>query len=59
MEDEVAFMVCNLMLNIMQASLLSLHVNRYIHTPLSNSPQVMASDESQTVQADYLQEIQQ
>jgi hypothetical protein len=44
------------MLNIMQASLLSLHVNGYIHTSLSDSPQEMASNELQTVQADYLQE---
>ena|SRR6266550_998845 len=62
MEDKVTSRVCNLMLNIMQASLLvSLHVNGYIHTSLciSDSPQLMASNESQTVQADYLQEIQQ
>jgi len=59
MEDKVTSRVCNLMLNIMQASLLSLHGNGYIHTSLSNSPQVMASNESQTVQADYLQATQQ
>ena len=47
------------MLNIMQASLLSLHVNGYINTSSSDSPEVMGSNESQTVQADYLQEIQQ
>ena len=58
MEDKVTSMVCNLMLNIMQASLLSLHVNGYIHTSLTDSPQVMVSNESQTVQADYLQKIQ-
>jgi len=60
MEDKVTSRVCNLMLNIMLASLLSLHmVNGYIHTSLSDSPQVMASNESQTVQGDYLQETQQ
>ena len=61
MEDKVASRVCDLMLNIMQASLLSLHVNGYIHwhTSLSGSPQVMALNELQTVQADYLQETQQ
>jgi hypothetical protein len=59
MEDKITSRVCNLMLNIMQASLLSLHVNGYIHTTLSDSPQVMASNESQTVEADYLQEAQQ
>ena len=60
MEDEVTSRVCNLMLNIMQASLLLLQVNGYyIHTSLSDSPQVMASNESQTVQAYYLQETQQ
>ena len=60
MEDKVTFRVCNLMLNIMQASLLSLHEIHewYIHTSLSDSPQVMASNESQTVQADFLQETQ-
>ena len=58
MEDKVASRVCNLMFNIMQASLLSLHMNGYIHTSLSDSPQVMASSESQTVQADYLPETQ-
>ncbi len=57
MEDKVTSRVCNLMLNIMQASLLSLHVNGYIHS-LTNSPQVMASNELETVQADYLQETQ-
>ena len=31
MEDKVTSSVCDLMLNIMQASLLSLHVNGYIH----------------------------
>ena len=56
MKDKVTSRVCNLMLNIMQASLLSLHVNGYIYISLSDSPQVMASDESQTVQADYLQD---
>ena len=35
------------------------HWNKYIHTSLSNTPQVMASDESQMVLADYLQETQQ
>ena len=59
MEDKVTSRVCNLMFNIMQASLLSLHMNGYIHTSLSDSPQVMASSESQTVQADYLPETQQ
>ena len=59
MEDKVTPRVCNLMLDIMQASLLSLHVHGYIHKSLSDSPQVMASNESQTVQADYLQETQQ
>ena len=59
MEDKVTSSVCNLMLNVMQASLLSLDVNGYIHTSLSDSPQVMAANESQTVQADYLQETQQ
>jgi hypothetical protein len=59
MEDKVTSRVCDLMLNIMQASLLSLHVNGYIHTSLTDSPHVMASNESQTVQADYLQETQQ
>ena len=59
MEDKVTSKVCDLMLNIMQASLLSLHVNGYIHTSLSDSPQKMASNEWQTVQADYLQETQQ
>jgi hypothetical protein len=58
MEDKVTSRVCNLMFNIMQASLLSLHVNGYIHTSLSDSPQVMASNESWTFQADYLQETQ-
>ena len=58
MEDKVASRICNLMLNIMQAFLLSLHVNGYIHTS-SNSPQVMASNGSPTAQADYLQEAQQ
>jgi hypothetical protein len=56
MEDKVASRVCNLMLNIMQTSLLSLYVNGYIHTSLSDSPQVMASNELQTAPADYLQE---
>ncbi len=59
MEDKVTSSVCNLMLNVMQASLLSLDVNGYIHISLSDSPQVMAANESQTVQADYLQETQQ
>ena len=59
MEDKVTSRVCNLMLNIMHASLLSLHVNGCIPTSSSDSPQVMASNESQTVQAVYLQEIQQ
>jgi hypothetical protein len=59
MEDKVASRVCNLMLNIVQASLLSLYVNGYIHTSLSDSPQLKASNESQNVQADYLQETQQ
>ena len=59
MEDKVTSRVCNLMLNIMQASLFSLHVNRYIHTLLSDSPQVMVSNDLQSVQADYLQETQQ
>ena len=60
MEDEVTSRVCNLMLNIMQASLLLLQVNGYyIHTSLSDSPQVMASNESQTVRAHCLQEPQQ
>ncbi len=59
MEDKVTSRVCNLILNIMQASLLSLHVNGYIHTSLFDSPQVMASNESQIVQADYLQQVQQ
>jgi hypothetical protein len=57
MEDKVTSRVCNLMPNIMQASLLLWHMNGYIHTS-SNSPQVMASNGSQTVQADYLQETQ-
>jgi hypothetical protein len=47
------------MLNIMLASLLSLHVNGFIHTLLFDSPQMMASNALQTVQADYLQETQQ
>jgi hypothetical protein len=38
-----------LMLNIVQASLLSLHVNWFFHTSLSDSPQVMASNVPQTV----------
>ena len=59
MEDKVTSRVCNLMFNIMQASLLSLNVNGYIHTSLSDLPQLMASNESQIVQADYLQETQQ
>ena len=60
MEDKVTSRVCNLMLNIMQASLLLLHVDKYIHTSLlSDSLQLMASNESQTVQADYLQQNQQ
>jgi hypothetical protein len=59
MEDKVTSRVCNLMLNIMQASLLSLHVNGYIHRSLTDSPQLMASSDPQTVQADYLQETQQ
>ena len=59
MEDKVTSSVCNLMLNVMLASLLSLDVNGYIHISLSDSPQVMAANESQTVQADYLQETQQ
>jgi hypothetical protein len=59
MEDKVTSRICNLMLNIMQASLLSLHVNGYIHTSLSDSPQEMASNDLQTVQADDLQETQQ
>ena len=46
------------MLNIMQASLLSLHMNGYIHTSLSDSPQVMASNASQIVQDFDLQENQ-
>ena len=46
------------MLNIMQASLLSLHVNRYNHISLADLPQLMASNESQTVQAHYLQQTQ-
>jgi len=58
MEDKVTSRVCNLMLNIMQASLLSLHVNGY-HTSLSDSLQVMASNGLQTVQAHHLQETQQ
>jgi hypothetical protein len=59
MENKITSRVGNLMLNIMQASLLSFHLDGYIHTLLSNSPQVMASNESQTVQADHLQETQQ
>ena len=60
MEDKVTSRICNMMLNMMQASLWSsLHVNGCIHTSLSGSPQLMASNESQTVQADYLQETQQ
>ena len=61
MEDKVTSRVCNLMLNVMQASLLSLYVNGYIlsHTSLSDLPQVMVSNESQIAQADYLQETQQ
>ena len=59
MEDKVTSRVCNLMLNIVQASLLSLHVNGYIHTSLSDLPQVMAVSELQTVQADYLPDTQQ
>ena len=59
MEDKVTSWVCNLMLNIVQASLLLLHVNGYIHTSLSDPPQMMVSNESQTAQADYLQETQQ
>ena len=56
MEDEVTSRVCNLMLNIMKASLLSLHVNGYcIHTLSFDSLQLMASNEPQTVQADHLQ----
>ena len=59
MEDKVTSRVCHLMLNIMQASLLSLPVSGYtVPTSLSDSPQVMASSESQTVQADYLPETQ-
>ena len=58
MEDKITSRVGNLMLNIMQASLLSLPVSGYtVPTSLSDTPQVMASSESQTVQADYLQEI--
>jgi hypothetical protein len=57
MEDKVTSRVSNLMLNIMQASLSSLHVNDgYLPTSLSNSLQLMASNESKTVQAHYLQE---
>jgi hypothetical protein len=59
MEDKVTPRVCNLMLNIVQASLLSLYMNGYIYTSLSDSPQVLASNELQTVQAYYLQETQQ
>ena len=61
MEDKVTSRVCNLMLNIMHASLLSLQVNGCIHISLllSDLPQLMASNESQTVQPDSLQEIQQ
>ena len=59
MEDKVTVRVCNLVLNIMQASLLSLQVNGHIHTSLSDSPRVMASNESQCVQAYNLQETQQ
>ena len=59
MEDKVTPRICDLMLNIMQASLLLLYVNGKIHTLLSDSPQVMASNESQTVQAYCLQETQQ
>jgi hypothetical protein len=58
MEDKVTSRVCYLMLNIMQASLLSLHVSVYIHTLLSASPPLMVSNELLTAQADYLQATQ-
>ena len=49
MEYKVASRVSDLMLNIMQASLLSFPVNGDIDTSLSHLPQVMASNELQDV----------
>jgi len=52
MEDKVASIVCNLMLNVMYTSLSSL--NMFDYASLLNLPQLMESNESWKVLFDYL-----